>query len=612
MSRILVFALLFVIAATPVFASARKSFFRQSKEPDLVKNGNLKEETENWSTWQPKDFAEFAFNKKSRYLTISINDGFSLATWYQPIKSFRKDRVYKAQCMMSTKDILPSNPWSGAQLKIEFWEKGKWAGYVASPTMQGTHNWHRAECRFQVPPNTDEIRICPFMVNCKGTASFKNFSITESDTRQIPEFPKTENIDSFGGWEKITGKKTGFFHTEKIRNRWWIIDPDGNVFISIGVNAMAYNGDEGLNTGVSLYRDKVSQKYKNREDWAETTAKRISALGFNTVGSWSDDETFSAGMPYTKILYMGDGALYWGGMGRIGSFADVFSDDFVTWCEGIAERECATRKDDPMLLGYFLDNEMKWLGGWEENPKSLLERYIESGESKGRTCAIEMLRQKYRTVEKLAEVYKINAPDWDSVHYLPVRKGFFDNAVRDRMDFLELVAERYFEVTTRAIRDSDPNHMVLGCRYAYNTPVPVWTVSGRFVDINSVNIYDQIPSDRTLQYCYKLSNRPIMITEFSFKAMDSGLPNIKGAGTPLLTQKDRAEYYTSYITETIKLHFLVGFHWFKLTDQPYEGRANPPDGENCNYGILNEKDELYETLGSAMSNVNKAIYNVAK
>ncbi|MCK9555271.1 hypothetical protein M0R36_05595 [bacterium] len=610
-SRTFFFIIIFLIAATSGLASVRRSRFSDMEESNLVKNGNLQGGTESWNTWQPKDSAEFTFNKRSGYLNITIPDSFSLATWYQPIKSFRKDKTYKAQCLIKTKDILSSSPWGGAQLKIEFWEKGKWAGYVASPTMQGTHIWHKTECRFQVPDNVDEIRICPFMVNCKGSASFKNFSITISRPAGIPEFPENGNIDSFGGWENITGKKTGFFHVEKIRNRWWIIDPAGNTFISMGVNAMAYNGDEGLNTGAARYRDTVSGKYETRGEWADNTIKRIAGLGFNTVGSWSDDETFNAGMPYTKILYMGDNALYRGGI-SIGCFADVFSDEFVAWCEQIAETECAARKDDPLLLGYFLDNEMKWMGGWEDNPKPLLNRYIESGESKGKTCAIEMLKHKYGTVEKLNEVYNIHSSDWNNINSLPARKGFFDKAVRDQLDFLGLVAERYFEVTTRTIKNCDPNHMILGCRYAYNTADEVWTASGKFVDINSVNIYDQIPAERTLKRCYKLSDRPIMITEFSFKAMDSGLPNIKGAGTPLLTQKDRAEYYTRYVTETAKLPFLVGFHWFKLTDQPYEGRANPPDGENCNYGILNEKDELYETLGDAMSNVNKAIYNLTK
>ncbi|MBN2190999.1 MAG: hypothetical protein JW728_07315 [Candidatus Aureabacteria bacterium] len=611
MSRTFFFIIIFLIAATSGLASVRKYRFSDMEETNLVKNGNLKDGTDNWNTWQPKKYAEFTFNKRSKYLNTAIPDSFSLATWYQPIKNFNKNTAYKAQCMVRTKDILSSNPWGGAQLKIEFWKKGKWAGYASSPTMQGTNVWHKIECRFQAPDNIDEIRICPFMVNCTGEASFKNLSITECAPFEAPVFTENENLDSLGGWENIKGEKTGFFHVEKIRNRWWIIDPEGNVFISMGVNAMAYNGDEGLNTGTARYRDTVSGKYKTRDEWAKNTVKRIQGLGFNTVGSWSDDETFNTGIPYTKILYLGDKAINYGGL-SVGCFADVFSDKFAAWCKEIAEQECSTRKDDPLLLGYFLDNEMKWLGGWEENPKSLLERYIESGESKGKSCAIEMLRQKYGTIEKLSEVYDTGASDWNSINSLQVKKGEFGKALRDRLDFLGLVAERYFEVTTRAIRKCDPNHMVLGCRYAYNTPEPVWVASGKFTDINSVNIYDQVPSDRTLKHCYKLSNRPIMITEFSFKAMDSGLPNANGAGTPLLTQKDRAEYYTRYVSETVKLPFIVGFHWFKLTDQPYEGRANPPDGENSNYGLVNEKDELYETLGSAMSNVNKAIYNLAK
>ncbi|MBI4874913.1 MAG: hypothetical protein HY822_09815 [Acidobacteria bacterium] len=40
-----------------------------------------------------------------------------------------------------------------------------------------------------------------------------------------------------------------------------------------------------------------------------------------------------------------------------------------------------------------------------------------------------------------------------------------------------------------------------------------------------------------------LTGKPTMVTEFSFKAMDSGLPNTKGAAKPVATQQERASSY---------------------------------------------------------------------
>ena len=44
----------------------------------------------------------------------------------------------------------------------------------------------------------------------------------------VPE----SDYDAYGGWKKIQGKKTGFFHTQKVNGKWWIISPEGNVFFS--------------------------------------------------------------------------------------------------------------------------------------------------------------------------------------------------------------------------------------------------------------------------------------------------------------------------------------------------------------------------------------------
>jgi len=48
------------------------------------------------------------------------------------------------------------------------------------------------------------------------------------------------NYDKYGGWKKIRGQKTEFFHTEMIDGKWWLVTPDGYGFISKGVNAFGY------------------------------------------------------------------------------------------------------------------------------------------------------------------------------------------------------------------------------------------------------------------------------------------------------------------------------------------------------------------------------------
>ena len=96
-----------------------------------------------------------------------------------------------------------------------------------------------------------------------------------------------------------------------------------------------------------------------------------------------------------------------------------------------------------------------------------------------------------------------------------------------------------------------------------------------------------------------------MITEFSFKAMDSGLPNTKGAAKPVATQQDRADGFAAYVQTLAELPSCVGFHWFQYRDQPKEGRRL--DGENSNYGVVKLDFTPWEVLTKRMTEVNATL-----
>jgi len=93
-----------------------------------------------------------------------------------------------------------------------------------------------------------------------------------------------------------------------------------------------------------------------------------------------------------------------------------------------------------------------------------------------------------------------------------------------------------------------------------------------------------------------------MITEFSFKAMDSGLPNTKGAAKPVPTQQDRADGFARYTEALAALPFCVGYHWFEYRDEPPEGRF---DGENSNYGVVRSDFTPWDVLTARMKEVNR-------
>ncbi len=413
----------------------------------------------------------------------------------------------------------------------------------------------------------------------------------------------------YGGWTKMKRKATGFFRTEQVSGVWWLVDPDGHLFISKGVNHVNFNGDHCPALGYSPYRRHVEAKYGSEEKWAEAVAQRLQRWGFNTIGAWSSPSLFRH-MPYTVILNMGARA---GADWLKGTFPDVFDPKFRETLDRIAARECAPRKNDPLLVGYFTDNELRWGPDWRSR-QHLLDDYLLRlpPEAPGKRAVLEFFRKRYGTIDAFNKAWEVAVPNWDALTKLTELPPAPNEAVEkqrltDRLEFLRLIAREYFRHCHNAIRAADPNHLILGVRFAGYALRPVVEAMGEFVDVVSFNWYGFEPPVKMLEELHRITGKPVMITEFSFKAMDSGLPNTRGAGQPVPTQKDRADHFERFVTALMRLPYCVGYHWFQHNDQPAQGRF---DGENSNYGLVKENDEPWELLTQRMTEVNARVEQV--
>ncbi|GAF99024.1 unnamed protein product, partial [marine sediment metagenome] len=116
------------------------------------------------------------------------------------------------------------------------------------------------------------------------------------------------------------------------------------------------------------------------------------------------------------------------------------------------------------------------------------------------------------------------------------------------------------------------------------------------------------PPTDMLREIHRVTGLPVMVTEFSFRARDSGPPNTRGAGIVVDTQEERATHFERYVGELMELPMVVGYHWFEHSDQPAEGRF---DGEDSNYGVVDIRDEPYTALVEVMERVNGSVYDLA-
>jgi hypothetical protein len=372
----------------------------------------------------------------------------------------------------------------------------------------------------------------------------------------------------YGGRIKHRLAATGWFHTQKVDDQWWLVTPDGRPFYSTGVNHVTADYDTDRTTGRCPYCEAITARYGTAEAWSDATVSRLRTWGFNTIGAWSDVDRFSSRMPYTGLLSMAAGT-------------DWFAPEFVAHAQQEAATKVMPHRDDPNLVGWFLDNELSWGRGYASTTTKLEDYLTLPPGSPGRIVA--------------------------------------EQFVGDPDGFLTALAERYFSVTTRAVRDVDPNHLILGSRLiSFLTQEQVVKEAGRWLDVLSVNHYDILPGlpealndlwgpfvpvDQALTRFHVLSGLPLLVTEYSFRGADSGLPN---SWPPIYltapTQTGRADLWEQKVRRLYTTPWIVGDHWFEWADQPPGGRF---DGEDDNFGLVSNSDDPYDAFVDRMTAVHR-------
>ncbi len=260
----------------------------------------------------------------------------------------------------------------------------------------------------------------------------------------------------------------------------------------------------------------------------------------------------------------------------------------------------------------------------------------------GRGALVAFLRKRYKTPAEVATDFpdaKIPGHDWDSVQWADAKLGNKASAQGKEvlLDWAAVMAQRYFAVTTPALRSGDPVHLYLGTKFVAGlTPSNVLKIAASFSDVISVDFYDAsvsqppagqqaasgdkgpdfmtilpsllpvaqlVPNSSMLAEWHRVSGKPILIAEFGYRGSDSGLPNtIPPAVKTFATQKERAQAVANFASCSINAPYIIGFHFFELLDEPAAGRF---DGENSNWGILNEKDVPYADVTNALMSANR-------
>ena len=82
--------------------------------------------------------------------------------------------------------------------------------------------------------------------------------ISAAWSAEAPAAPNGRDV--YGGWNKLRFESTGFFRVDMRDGTWWIVTPQGNAFVSKGVNHVSFRADNAPKLGYSPYQRAVQSK----------------------------------------------------------------------------------------------------------------------------------------------------------------------------------------------------------------------------------------------------------------------------------------------------------------------------------------------------------------
>jgi len=438
--------------------------------------------------------------------------------------------------------------------------------------------------------------------------------------------PGPQDWDKWGGWKSgPTLRASGHFRVEKYSGKWWMVDPDGKLFFSNGIDCVGEMGSDRLDKRDKWYQDfpgkdtEVSEFLRNgrgggsfsfasanlkrkyganwKGDWATLGHRRLRSWGLNTIGNWSSSEIYSKRMtPYTVDLRYSSPRIA-ASSGMWGKFPDVFDPAFEAGLKKGMSSEAGRSGDDPWCIGYFVDNEMEWgdahsFGLWSlQSPAS----------QPSKKAFVEQLKGKYGGIEQLNAKWGTSYGSWNALLDSTDRPD--EQKISDDLAaFCSLTSQQYFKTVKNVLKEFAPNKLYLGCRFSGKNKFTV-AEAAKYCDVVSYNLYQK--SVATFNPGEGL-DVPLLVGEFHFGALDRGM--FHTGLVPVADQKARAQAYKSYVTSALKNPLFVGCHWFQYQDEPTTGRSG--DGENYQIGFIDVADTVYRETVDAAREVSYNMYNV--
>lgn len=444
-----------------------------------------------------------------------------------------------------------------------------------------------------------------------------------------------EQLDLYGGWTGKKFKATGFFRVEKDQ-RWWLVTPEGNAFLSFGINHL-HSGwwKEDYNRAVWMKRFGV-----NDSEGPEFSAALRSwflevcgEYGFNTAGVHTTLPVINnpkPAVPYMQPIRFVD-IPHWKSEIPDENFLDVFSPEFAQHCDEMAREIALPVKDDPFLLGYsmtdcplFTEEDCRErpdvIGGARRKSRIGWPRRLRNFGSNvpGKQAYVNLMGEIYRgNIDDFNGVYGTSFDSFDALasaqQWRPQTDLSNANETRDNVEFLKKVVEKYYQTALDSIRRYDSNHLFVGDKINANTDTldTVLPVTNRFTDIIFYQMYGRYEvQEPGLDRWSKMTDKPFINGDSAYTMITENQPRPYGPVSDRIEQ--RAEWTEEFFRKAFPRPEFVGWHYCGLIDASNlmpsrQGRQHSGmmDGYGKPYPLLREvlkacSDEKYEVAMERM------------
>jgi hypothetical protein len=391
---------------------------------------------------------------------------------------------------------------------------------------------------------------------------------------------RTLPCDDYGGITSLAAEATGWFRLGRFDDRDLLVTPAGHGYVALGVNHIN-----------AVAREETHALFQSQfhGDWSRFYTERLrpqlDAWSMNNLGYGAPAQLQNR-MPYFATITLAPiekhRLLPVPGKPNSYQFPDVFDPLWQQQVEARIRQVCDRHKENRFLIGYFWTDTPTWdlvktraLRGTDW--VSALRQLPSAAPGKQRYTAF--LKDRY--AGRLTELNSFYGLALESLEGME-EQDFGSIALgrhrvqADDADFLEQIAQTFYQVAGRAQRRFDPHHLVLGDRYlAGDAPDSVLQAAAPWIDAVSVQPGDRYTPLHPPSTCFpesfmervrRVTGKPVMICDHTIGYPTREYPKTIFEQMP--TQAEAARAMDTFLRRAFCKPYMLGYLRCQYMDRP--------------------------------------------